>query len=244
MSATLTFNLNGEDIVIEDVDLLAPLANTIREKTGMTGTKVACGQGNCGACTVAVKYPDDESESWHVVNSCLFPTGGLVAPVGGHISVRTVEGVTAKNEEGAPIFPKAEATGKAIAESNGSQCGFCTPGMVMKAASNCFASDPKKEIHDIEDLLDGNLCRCTGYRPILYALKKEFGKLDLHGKHEDERVRYEIEETPACVVRGKGASYSNYRYEEQLNLTVDFPFDTPSDISFDQQNIFQWRLTK
>ena len=47
MSATLTFNLNGEDIVIEDVDLLAPLANTIREKTGMTGTKVACGQGNC-----------------------------------------------------------------------------------------------------------------------------------------------------------------------------------------------------
>ena len=79
MSATLTFNLNGEDIVIE---------------------------------------------SWHVVNSCLFPTGGLVAPVGGHISVRTVEGVTAKNEEGAPIFPKAEATGKAIAESNGSQCAF------------------------------------------------------------------------------------------------------------------------
>jgi xanthine dehydrogenase iron-sulfur cluster and FAD-binding subunit A len=210
MLATITFNLNGEDIVVEDADPLAPLVNTLRERIGLTGTKVACGQGNCGACTVAVKYSQGEG-TWRVVNSCLFPTGGLMVAPGGMVFVLTVEGATAKNEGGIPVHPKAEAAGRAIAESNGSQCGFCTPGMVMKAASNCLTSQPKQDIGDIEDLLDGNLCRCTGYRPILYALKKQFSKIGCNNDYEDERMKCELEETPDCVVRGNGASYSSYR---------------------------------
>lgn len=211
-SATVKFILNGKLVEVEDADLLAPLATTIRDRIGLKGTKVACGQGNCGACSVMIQYPlsnHHQEVASHppppkVVNSCLFPTGNLLLPHNGIVSIMTVEGAH-----------KMDDVGTMIAECNGTQCGFCTPGMVVKATA--YALDPGRSsnIEDIEDLLDGNLCRCTGYRPILFALKRRFGEHTSDNNDGvmmpvDNRLVEEMNETPPCVVRGEGGSYGDY----------------------------------
>lgn len=153
------FTLNGE-LRSVDVDVAAgkTLNEYIRFNSQYTGTKVSCAQGGCGACTVAVARPSHPLKS---VPSCLTPLASLHGA-----AVVTVEGISAA--DGTP-HPVAER----LAKMGGSQCGFCTPGMVMQIFSTLSKQDGGKACgeKDLEQCVNGNICRCTGYRPIIDCAK-------------------------------------------------------------------------
>jgi xanthine dehydrogenase/oxidase len=153
---TLRFYLNGTKVVLEDIDPEITVLEYLRG-IGLTGTKLGCGEGGCGACTIVVsQYNPTTKQIYHAsINACLAP---LVSLDGKHVI--TVEGIGNTK--------KPHPAQERLAKGNGSQCGFCTPGIVMSLyALLRNTEDPTKEA--IEEAFDGNLCRCTGYRPILDA---------------------------------------------------------------------------
>ncbi|PSC76668.1 Xanthine dehydrogenase [Micractinium conductrix] len=134
---------------------------------GLTGTKLGCGEGGCGACTVMVSSAETDGRLHHrAVNACLCP---LYAVEGMHVV--TVEGLGSTRDGLHPVQER-------LARAHGSQCGFCTPGFVMSMAALLRGMAPEAPTEEeIEEALAGNLCRCTGYRPILDAFKA-FAKVD------------------------------------------------------------------
>ncbi|KAM1554024.1 hypothetical protein ACFX15_006484 [Malus domestica] len=134
---------------------------------GLTGTKLGCGEGGCGACTVMVSHYDKElKKSFHyAVNACLAP---LYSVEGMHVI--TVEGLGSHKQGLHPIQ-------ESLARSHGSQCGFCTPGFIMSIYALLRSSQKPPSEEQIEECLAGNLCRCTGYRPIVDAFRV-FAKTD------------------------------------------------------------------
>jgi xanthine dehydrogenase small subunit len=152
MSA-ISFVLNGEPISIEGVDPNTTLLHWLRA-SGRTGTKEGCAEGECGACAVAWRAtgPDGRAR-WEVVNSCLV----LVPSVHGR-ELLTVEGIALANgPEG--LHPVQ----RCMADGGGSQCGYCTPGFVMSLFGELYRADSGPLD---PECIAGNLCRCTGYRPI------------------------------------------------------------------------------
>ncbi|WP_406698075.1 molybdopterin cofactor-binding domain-containing protein [Singulisphaera sp. Ch08] len=156
-SPELVFWLNGERMVLHNPDPTVLLADYLRE-IGLTGTKIGCAQGGCGACTVMVSRRTPEGDRHEAINACLRP---LAALAGTHVT--TVEGIGNVHDGLDPVQHR-------IAIGNGSQCGYCTPGFVMNMHSFLRAHDQPTE-QAIENLFGGNLCRCTGYRPILSAMR-------------------------------------------------------------------------
>ncbi len=158
-SNQLSFLVNGRKVSIADPDPTVLLTDYLHA-IGLTGTKVGCGQGGCGACTVMLSHRDlTTGDPVHrAVNACLRP---LVAVDG--MAVTTVEGIGSVREGLDPCQFH-------IAASNGSQCGFCTPGFVMNAHA-LLQAKPKATEQEIEDAFGGNFCRCTGYRPILAGVR-------------------------------------------------------------------------
>uniref|UniRef100_A0A8C1QGW7 Aldehyde oxidase 5 n=1 Tax=Cyprinus carpio TaxID=7962 RepID=A0A8C1QGW7_CYPCA len=127
---------------------------------GLTGTKYGCGGGGCGACTVMVSRYDPIQETvlhWSVT-ACLQPICSLHGA-----AVVTVEGIGSTKTKLHPVQER-------IAKAHGSQCGFCTPGMVMSMYT-LLRNNPQPTTEDIRETLGGNLCRCTGYRPIIDGFK-------------------------------------------------------------------------
>uniref|UniRef100_A0A8C7VV35 Aldehyde oxidase 5 n=1 Tax=Oncorhynchus mykiss TaxID=8022 RepID=A0A8C7VV35_ONCMY len=126
----------------------------------LTGTKYGCGGGGCGACTVMVsKYDQLNNRVLHyTVNACLQPICTLHGA-----AVVTVEGIGSTKTKLHPVQER-------IAKAHGSQCGFCTPGMVMSMYT-LLRNKPHPTMEDIREALGGNLCRCTGYRPIIDGFK-------------------------------------------------------------------------
>jgi xanthine dehydrogenase/oxidase len=153
---TLRFYLNGTKVVLDEIDPEITLLEYLRG-IGLTGTKLGCAEGGCGACTVVVsQYNPTTKKVFHAsVNACLAP---LVSVDGKHVI--TVEGIG--------NVKRPHPAQERIAIGNGSQCGFCTPGIVMSLYA-LLRNDPNPSEHDVEEAFDGNLCRCTGYRPILDA---------------------------------------------------------------------------
>ncbi|KAM3065269.1 hypothetical protein ACMFMG_004346 [Clarireedia jacksonii] len=154
---TLRFYLNGTRVTVDDIDPEITLLEYLRG-IGLTGTKLGCAEGGCGACTVVVsQYNPTTKKIYHAsVNACLAP---LVSVDGKHVI--TVEGIGNTKRP----HPAQER----IAKGNGSQCGFCTPGIVMSLYALLRNNPDAPSEHEIEEAFDGNLCRCTGYRPILDA---------------------------------------------------------------------------
>uniref|UniRef100_A0A4W6ESX0 Xanthine dehydrogenase/oxidase n=1 Tax=Lates calcarifer TaxID=8187 RepID=A0A4W6ESX0_LATCA len=132
------------------------LLSFLREKLRLTGTKYGCGGGGCGACTVMVSryQPATKTIIHYSANACLLPLCQLHGA-----AVITVEGIGSTKTR---IHPVQER----IAKAHGSQCGFCTPGMVMSMYA-LLRNKPQPTMEDITQALAGNLCRCTGYRPIV-----------------------------------------------------------------------------
>ncbi len=163
-SSSLTFLLNGQPLEITNPDPAVLLSDFIRD-SGLTGTKVGCGQGGCGACTVMISRRTPEGDDHRAINSCLRP---LAAVANSHVT--TVEGI-------GDVHGGLDPVQERIALCNGTQCGFCTPGFVMNAHA-FLRNHPSPTPQQMEDLFGGNLCRCTGYRPILHAMRSFAGDRD------------------------------------------------------------------
>jgi xanthine dehydrogenase/oxidase len=158
---TVAFTLNGAAMTVTDPDPGAVLVDLLRSPdVGLTGTKLVCGQSGCGACAVVVTRTNAlTGQSEHVpVNSCLFPVCELDG-----VAVTTVEGVGSVRAGLHPVQQR-------LVDNDGTQCGFCTPGWVMSMVG-LLATSPTPTADVIEDYFDGNLCRCTGMRPILDAMQ-------------------------------------------------------------------------
>jgi carbon-monoxide dehydrogenase small subunit len=153
MKKEMQFTLNGESVAME-VDATWTLLYLLREVLELTGTKLGCGYGECGACTVIM--------DGKAVNSCLLP----VLEAEGR-SVVTIEGVAGKDGTLDPIQ-------QAFVDHGAVQCGFCTPGMIMSAKA-LLDENPKPSEEEIKEGIEGNLCRCTGYVKIIDAVKSVAG---------------------------------------------------------------------
>lgn len=143
-----TFTVNGAPIDLE-VPAMRRLLDVLRDDLRLTGTKEGCGEGECGACSVLIDGA--------VVNSCLIP---MCQVTGSHIM--TVEGL-AKDSRLDPIQ-------QAFLECGGTQCGICTPGMLI-AARALLDENAHPSRTEIKEAIAGNLCRCTGYSKIVEAIE-------------------------------------------------------------------------
>lgn len=152
----IKFLLNQE---MREEDQLSPnmtVLNYLRTKANKTGTKEGCGSGNCGTCTVVLGELKGEQLVYRAVNACLVFVSALHGK-----QLITVEDL--KNNDGS-LHPVQQA----LVDFHGSQCGFCTPGIIMTMFA-LSKNAPRPNHHEAIEALSGNLCRCTGYRPILDA---------------------------------------------------------------------------
>lgn len=145
----LSFRLNGKDYSIETQDNRR-MVDVLREDLHLTGTKEGCGVGECGACTVVI--------NGDAVTSCLVYAGQMQGA-----DILTVEGLS-ETEIGS-ILQRCFVEGDAV------QCGFCTPGFLMSAYA-LLQKNPHPTRDEIREAIAGNLCRCTGYIPIINAIEK------------------------------------------------------------------------
>jgi len=153
----LRFKLNGCMVAVDDLSPTLTLLQYLRQ-TGLCGTKEGCAEGDCGACSVAILDADaPDGPSWRAVNACL-----VFLPMVQGREVRTVEGISVDGEP----HPAQQQ----LVDRLGSQCGYCTPGIVMSLFEACYRDDLDRD-WKIDDQLCGNLCRCTGYRPIREAAR-------------------------------------------------------------------------
>jgi xanthine dehydrogenase small subunit len=156
MRETIRFVRKGQIVEVADIDPMTTLLDHLRLSEGATGTKEGCGEGDCGACTVAIGRARDGKMEYQAVNSCI----QLLGMVDG-TEVVAVEDLA----DGATLHPVQAA----MVEKHGSQCGFCTPGFVMSIFAMYQSSEGPVARDAINDWIAGNLCRCTGYRPIVEA---------------------------------------------------------------------------
>ena len=157
MRPTIRFIRRGRLVELVDVPPTMLLLDYLRENEGSTGTKEGCGEGDCGACTVALGRLRDGKLTYEAVNSCI----QLLGQVDG-AEVVTIEDLVQGNGTLHPIQ-------LAMVENHASQCGFCTPGFVMALFALYQATDGPVTRDAVNDAIAGNLCRCTGYRPIVDA---------------------------------------------------------------------------
>jgi carbon-monoxide dehydrogenase small subunit len=143
----IQFTINGKEMSLV-VPAHRTLLQLLREDLHLTGTKEGCGEGECGACTVLL--------DGRAVNACLT----LAVEVDGS-DVRTIE----SESEG----PELSVLQEAFVRNHALQCGFCTPGMIMSARS-LLEKNPSPTAEQIKEAIAGNLCRCTGYEPIIRAV--------------------------------------------------------------------------
>lgn len=159
MKDYVEFDINGKQYRISGADAFLPLADFLRYRAGLTGTKIVCAEGDCGACTVLSRSLRRGQSRFESLNSCIY----FVWQIDGH-QIITVEGLKKSGQ----LHPAQQA----MIECHGAQCGYCTPGFVCSLAQ--LADDAKAEPFSIDrkraqNYLTGNLCRCTGYEPILEA---------------------------------------------------------------------------
>jgi xanthine dehydrogenase small subunit len=171
------FILGGRVRTLEDVSPTTTVLNWLREEERRTGTKEGCAEGDCGACTVVLGELDGESIRYRAVNACI-----LFVPTLDGKQLITVEDLKGPDGRLHPVQ-------QAMVDYHGSQCGFCTPGIVMSLFA-MFRGEESPSRRRIDDVLAGNLCRCTGYRSIVTAAARMYdgGRDDHFGAREAEWV--------------------------------------------------------
>ncbi|CAB3227915.1 unnamed protein product [Arctia plantaginis] len=153
----VTFKVNGVECSVgNEVSSCVTLLDYVREKLELRGTKYLCRQAGCGACIVSARRPNSQP---YAINSCILP---IIACHG--LEITTIEEVGNRNKGYHP-------TQETLAKYNGSQCGYCSPGWIMSMYS-LLQSKKNLTMLEIEQSLASNICRCTGYRSILSALKR------------------------------------------------------------------------
>ena len=182
MSNTLTLTVNGAELTI-DADPQATLLSVLRERLDLTGAKVSCGEGACGACTVLI---DDRP-----VRACITPlaatAGKRVLTIEG-LASRTMndEGGTMKDEESTDeyLHPSSfilHPLQQAFIDADAFQCGYCTPGMIMSAAG-LLLEHPEPDVETIVGYMQGNICRCGMYARIVRAIRQAAAELSAGGE--------------------------------------------------------------
>ena len=161
--SAIGFVLDGEIIEISDVDPTRTVLQFLREDLGRIGTKEGCAEGDCGACTIALAEIDASGERLQVraINSCI-----QFLPTLDGKELITVESLHAADGTLHPVQ-------QAMVDWHGSQCGFCTPGFIMSLFA-LYKNNATPSRREIDDALAGNLCRCTGYRPIIEAARRMY----------------------------------------------------------------------
>ncbi|MEM8546762.1 MAG: 2Fe-2S iron-sulfur cluster-binding protein, partial [Pseudomonadota bacterium] len=162
---SIRFVLDGRVVTLDNVPATRTVLEYLREDRQRTGTKEGCAEGDCGACMVAVGTLEGDGVCFRPINACI----QFLVALDGKALV-TVESLAA----GGTLHPAQHA----MIDCHGSQCGFCTPGFVMTLFALHATADTAPARTDIDDALAGNLCRCTGYRPIVDAAETMFAATD------------------------------------------------------------------
>lgn len=157
--ANIQIQVNGQPYQLA-VPPLTSLAQILRDHLGLTGTKVSCNEGECGSCTVLLNGDP--------VNSCL-----VMAPQVDQADIWTIEGL-GSSELLNPLQ-------KAFLESGAVQCGYCTPGFVISGIA-LLRKNPNPTVMEIQEAIEGNLCRCTGYQKIIQAIQNCAEQLQTSGE--------------------------------------------------------------
>jgi xanthine dehydrogenase molybdopterin binding subunit/xanthine dehydrogenase small subunit len=178
MADAFEITLNGRLIRIEDESPNTPLLDYLR-KHGLTGSKEGCAEGDCGACSVAIIDRDSQGDpTYRAINSCLVP----ICLMAGR-EIVTVEGIKGKTSNSKLQTPNCGSNPECalhpvqqkMVERHGSQCGYCTPGFIVSMFEGYYRDDIRTQ-DQLDDQLCGNLCRCTGYRPIRDAAIEAFAE--------------------------------------------------------------------
>jgi len=200
MSDKVRFLLDGRWETVGGIDPTTTVLEWLRQTKGRTGSKEGCAEGDCGACTVLVGSAENERLVWRALNACI-----LFLPMLHGKALRTVESLGGQH----PVQ-------RAMVEKHGSQCGFCTPGIVMSLYGRSIgaAGTPGAKI---EDVLAGNLCRCTGYGPILDAAQSVPVQPE-----DDAAVLAELQSQPQDGLRF-GGWFSPATADELADFLLDHP---------------------
>ena len=205
-SNIIKFVRNNQIVEINNPDPNETVLNYVRNKLKKTGTKEGCGEGGCGACTIVIGELKNDKINYSAVNSCI-----MFLPTLQGKQLILVEDLISKNGS---LHPAQEA----MVNYHGSQCGFCTPGFVMSLFA-MFKNYSKFKDDVIKDSISGNLCRCTGYKPIVNAAKSlnSKNKIDHFAKNKQNTIallRQIKDET--VVIYKKDKRYFAPRYVQEL----------------------------
>lgn len=205
------FVLDGEVKTVRDIDPTMTILNYVRQELRRTGTKEGCAEGDCGACTVVVAALYGDGVRYRAINSCI-----QFVPTLDGTALITVESLKAPDGSLHPVQ-------HAMAECHASQCGFCTPGFVMSLFA-LYKSEPRPSRQRINDALAGNLCRCTGYRPIIDAAERMYQ--DGTGPRGDdvlfERLRT-IQRHDMLAIRGTRQYFAPTNMDDLATLVQHYP---------------------
>lgn len=216
MRQSVRFYLSDQLIELSSFDCNMTLLDYLREERRRCGTKEGCAEGDCGACTVVlVEKSENDDVSCKAVNSCIV----FIASLDGK-QVLTVEDL--KSSDGI-LHPVQQA----MVDLHGSQCGFCTPGFIMSLFA-LYYSEEKPNFESINDALIGNLCRCTGYRPILDAAKAAVDTRPAHYWDQamltvKDRLKRIRDESDVEVVQAAGSYFIPRSLESLLRLKAEYP---------------------
>lgn len=202
---SIRFVLDGEIVEIENVDPTRTVLQYLREDLGRTGTKEGCAEGDCGACTVVLAEPDVDGKGLRAkaVNACI-----QFLPTLDGKELLTVESLSGHGDKSHPVQ-------EAMVLCHGSQCGFCTPGFVMSMFA-LWKTEAAPQRTDIDNALAGNLCRCTGYRPIIDAAQAMY-EIEV----DDKVVSWNLQpaaDTLAADEQQRAASLDSIRSATTLEL--------------------------
>ncbi len=214
MSGTIRFLLGDEPRALKDVDPNLTVLRYLREVEGLCGTKEGCAEGDCGACTVLLVEPDAEGRRLRhrAVNACI-----QFLPTLDGRQLLTVEHLSGPGQELHPVQ-------QAMVDQHGSQCGFCTPGFVMSLAALQRAGQAQSR-QEIDDALAGNLCRCTGYGPIV-AAARSLGEAPRDETRDAETLEAlaSLRSEETLAVEGSGRRYFAPRSMDALAaLLLEYP---------------------